>query len=81
MTSEVVTEDTAVGSVLAQHRVLATFFKLKSKAFMLTFNDPGITVGTWTSFLDFVKGLAKTWGARAWAAGTKKTFRALYTVL
>ena len=54
--------------VIPMHRVLMPTFKLKSKAFMLTFHSADFTEATWPAFLKFVKDLKKTMGARAWAA-------------
>ena len=68
LSSEVVSEDNSTSPFVPKHRVLASFFKLKSKAFMLTYNSGGISSATWDPFCKFVVDLAKTWGARAWSA-------------
>ena len=73
LASEVVAEDNSTSPFVPKHRVLASFFKLKSKAFMLTYNSRGITMASWEPFRKFVVELAKTWGARAWAACLEKS--------
>ena len=47
LSSEVVSEDNSTSPFVPKHRVLASFFKLKSKAFMLTYNSRGIALATW----------------------------------
>ena len=73
LSSEVVAEDNSTSPFVPKHRVLASFFKLKSKAFMLTYNSRGIAMTSWEPFRKFVEALAKTWGARAWAACLEKS--------
>ena len=45
LSSEVVAEDSSSSPLVPKHRVLASFFKLKSEAFMLTYNNAGIASG------------------------------------
>ena len=73
LSAEVVSEASSTSPALPKHRVLASFFKLKSKAFMLTYNSRGISPATWGPFQKFVVDLARTWGARAWAACLEKS--------
>ena len=40
---------------LARHRLLDDGFRLKSKAFMLTYNSRGFSEGTWPVFLKWAK--------------------------
>ena len=68
LSAEVITEDKSSGPFAPQHRVLAAFFKLKSKAFMLTYNSRDFTKDTWVPFRAFVVDVVRTCGARAWAA-------------
>ena len=53
---------------LLRHRLLEPGFRLKSKAFMLTYNSATFTEETWTEFLAWVKQTRRTVGARRWAA-------------
>ena len=53
---------------LVRHKVLEAGFILKSRAFMLTFNNRSWTRDTWGPFREWVKGLQPSFGFRAWAA-------------
>ena len=63
---------------LVRHKVLEAGFILKSRAFMLTFNDKSRswTRDTWGPFRDWVKGLQPALGFRAWAACLEVSERA-----
>ena len=51
-------------------------FKLKSKAFMLTYNSFDFSPATWDSFLAYVKELRQKFGARAWSACLEQSLHA-----
>ncbi len=53
---------------LLRHRLLEPGFRLKSKAFMLTFNSKAFTEATWPLFLSWVGRKCRELGARRWAA-------------
>ena len=71
----VVEEDIGSAPYVLRHRILAPTFKLKSRAFMLTYNSEGFSLQSWEGFRDFVAGLARRLGARAWAACLEKSLR------
>ena len=73
LSAEVVSEEASLSPFVPKHRVLASFFKLKSKAFMLTYNSNDFAVATWAPFRQFVMEVSKAWGARAWAACLEKS--------
>ena len=75
LSSDVVEEDIGSAPYVLRHRVLRPSFKLKSKAFMLTYNSEAFSVESWGRFKDFVVGLATRFGARAWAACLEKSLR------
>ena len=58
---------------LQRHRVLQGGFTLKSKAFMLTYNNRAFSPDTWTEFLPWVVARADEMGARRWAACLEKS--------
>jgi len=58
---------------LQRHRVLQSGFTLKSKAFMLTYNNRAFSPGTWTEFLPWVVARANELGALRWAACLEKS--------
>ena len=51
-----------------RHRLLEQGFRLKSKAFMLTFNSKEFTEATWNDFRPWVERKCRELGARRWAA-------------
>ena len=51
-----------------RHRLLAPGFRLKSKAFMLTYNSRAFAEATWSKFLLWVRNKRQSLGARRWAA-------------
>ena len=57
-----------VETCLVRHKVLEGGYILKSRAFMLTFNNRSWTRSTWAPFLQWVKRLQAPLGFRAWAA-------------
>ena len=59
--------DSQPKSPLDGHRVLAGGYRLKSKAFMLTYNSGNFTRDVWPAFETFTSDLARRLGARAWA--------------
>ena len=59
LSSEVVAEDNSSSPFVPKHRVLASFFKLKSKAFVLTYNSRGIASGK-------NKGVERKGSERSW---------------
>ena len=65
--------DEAQDSVIGMHRFLKKGFKLKSRAFMLTYNSRTFIPETWKTFLKFIKRLAKRFGAAGWAACLERT--------
>ena len=68
-------------SVISQHKVLQPGYILKSKAFMLTFNDVGFTEDSWPPFLAWVKMKHKELCSRAWAACLEISEHAQVTAL
>ena len=70
--AEVATEANTAPLVL-RHKVLAPGFKLKSKAFMATYNGAVIVPETWQAFRKFVADAARALGAHAWAACLEKS--------
>ena len=65
LTIEVVAEDAQASPFVYKHRVLAVCFRLKSKAFMLTYNSAAFTPASWDGFRDFIVGVANQFGAAA----------------
>ena len=59
-----------------RHRVLLPSFRLKSKAFMLTYNGPYITATSFDALKSFVVHLKTRFGARAWEACLEKSLHA-----
>jgi hypothetical protein len=74
--SSVLQEDHTSPALVGRHRVLLPTFRLKSKAFMLTYNGSAITAGSFNDFRDFVVDLKARLGARAWAACLEKSLHA-----
>ena len=64
----VLPEDHNTPSPVMRHRVLQPSYKLKSKAFMATYNSAQIEPSCWQRFQDFTIALKQKHGARAWAA-------------
>ena len=64
----VLPEDHNTPSPVGRHRVLQPNYKLKSKAFMATYNSAQIGPSCWQRFQDFTVALKQKHGARAWAA-------------
>ena len=67
--------DAAVSS-LPQHRVLDSSFRVASKAFMLTYNNPEFRATTWEAFLSHMRQLHRSLKARAWAANWEQSLDA-----
>ena len=63
-------------SVLFKHRVLQPEFRLRSRAFMLTYNHRALRPHHWQSFRAFVSDLKGRIGARAWAANLEQSLHA-----
>ena len=72
----VLEQDFSTPSPLGRHRVLLPTFKLKSKAFMLTYNGANITATSFDTFRTFVLDLKTRFGARAWAACLEESLHA-----
>lgn len=72
----VLEEDYSLPSPVARHRVLLPTFKLKSKAFMLTYNGQSITATSFGAFKTFMIALKTRFGARAWAACLEESLHA-----
>lgn len=53
---------------LARHKVLAPGYRLKSRAFMLTYNKGVFTMDNWSAYEEFIRGLHERLGSHAWAA-------------
>lgn len=64
----VLPEDPNTPALVGRHRVLQPNYKLKSKAFMATYNSAQIEPSCWQRFHDFTVALKQKHGARAWAA-------------
>ncbi len=60
-----------------RHRLLDEGFRLRSKAFMLTFNSRAFTA-TWPVFLRWVKDRYRELGARRWAASLVESVEATH---
>ncbi len=61
---------------VARHRLLDDGFRLKSKAFMLTYNSRSFVRATWPVFLKWVKERRRALGARRWAACLEESLNA-----
>ena len=77
-------EDVDPGGVLPGHKVLQQSFytsrkafRLKARAFMLTFNSQAFSVCSilWSAFLSWVKGKAVEFGATEWSATLEESLR------
>ena len=53
---------------VSRHRLLEPGFRIKSKAFMMTFNNKEFSDETWPAFLAWTKRRRQELGARRWAA-------------
>ena len=53
---------------LPRHKILKPEFRLRSDAFMLTYNGRNLTRGMWQAFRTFIANFATTARAAAWAA-------------
>ena len=62
LSAEVVSEEASLSPFVPKHRVLASFFKLKSKAFMLTYNSNDFAVATWAPFRQFSQSIITNLG-------------------
>ena len=51
-----------------RHKTLVMSFRLKSKAFMLTYNSSTLEERDWEAFVKHIRRLARRFGARAWSA-------------
>jgi hypothetical protein len=60
-------------SMLARHKVLKAGFRLRSRAFMLTYNSRSFTEGDADRFEEQMKATAKKFSASAWAACWEET--------
>ena len=59
----------AVRPVIPQHKILVTPFRLRSKAFMLTFHSASFTPETWGRFRAFARTKAQQHGADSCMSG------------
>ena len=50
------------------HKTLVMSFRLKSKAFMLTYNSSTLQERDWEQFVTHIRKLARRFGAKAWSA-------------
>ena len=60
--------DDGPDAFLSRHKILLADFRLKSKAFMLTYNSADFTKDTWLAFKAFITYLGGTLNVTAWAA-------------
>ena len=65
------TEDDA--PILEMHELLKKGYKLKSKAFMMTYNSKDFGLWTWDRFRLWLRSLARKVGASTWAACLETT--------
>ena len=68
--------DEDVPSLVEGHRLLKPTFRLRSKAFMLTYNNREFKPTDWSDFRKFLCKLKKAFGARAWAAALEQSLQA-----
>ena len=74
--SPVLDVDVVTPAAIDRHRVLLPSFRLKSKAFMLTYNSSTIDATSFDPFRSFIVSLKSQFGARAWAACLEKSLHA-----
>ena len=65
--------DIVDGPPIPAHRVLLPKFKVRSHAFMSTYNSPSFTKGVWPEFLSSTRSFAKRHACTAWAACLEET--------
>lgn len=65
-----------VPSPVSGHKLLKPNFRLRSKAFMMTYNSRSFTEEDWPDFRKFVLKQKKAYGARAWAANLEESLHA-----
>ena len=59
--------------VLPSHKIIKKGFRIRTHAFMLTYNSDRFTEETWGTYGAWVRALAKQLGAHAWAACIEKS--------
>ena len=62
--------------VVPSHKFLTVAFRLKSKAFMLTYNSKTLKDKDWPAFVEHIRSLARKFGARAWSACLEESLNA-----
>ena len=72
----VASDNEAEPSALPFHRVLDSGFRLRAKAFMLTYNSDAFTKKTWEDFRQHMRCLRRALNARAWAANWEESLEA-----
>jgi hypothetical protein len=60
-----------------RHKVLVSGFRLRSRAFMLTYNSKAFRKEWWTKFKAFIVSVAQKFTATAWAACVEKSSASL----
>ena len=70
-------EEPLSSSLVPYHAILATGYRLESRAFMTTYNSWHFSLATWLRFRDFCKDKAKQLGAAAWAACLEESVHAV----
>ena len=61
--------------ILEMHEVLKKGYKLKSRAFMMTYHSKDFSLCTWDRFRSWLRRLARKLGAAKWAACLEKTLQ------
>ena len=69
-------DSAGIPAPLPLHKVLDSNFRLKSLAFMVTYNSSGFSKETWPAFHKHVRKLARSISARAWAANWEQSLEA-----
>ena len=62
---------------VAFHNVLLPGYRLRSSAFLLTYNSCQWTPAAWTTFRPWVRGIRCKYGARAWSACLEESLHAV----
>jgi len=70
------TEEPQGDPVVSRHKVLIVGYRLRSRAFMLTYNSRSFTKHTWHLFRQFCQETARRMGAAAWAACFEESLHA-----
>ena len=65
--------DDAAPPVIPSHKIIKKGFRIRTHAFMLTYNCERFTEETWGTFEPWLRTLAKQLGAHAWAACIEKS--------